>query len=141
MFVGTVKVKLSKPVKWEDREISVVELDFGKVTAAIINQAERDALGEGNFAVLRHLSSDYCGRLAASISGLPFRAIEKLPFYDFEKIWQTVAAFVNHRNPQNFYNQFIAADAESDENSGFTEPAETPGTDTAETPKEKLAAK
>jgi hypothetical protein len=144
MFVGTVKVKLSKSFKWEGREVSIVELDFGKVTAAIINQAERDALGDGNVAILRHLSSDYCGRLAASISGLPFRAIEKLPFYDFEKIWQTVAAFVNHRNPQKFYDQFTADDDVEDEGEdepGFTEPAEEPEKGTAEKLKEKPAAK
>ena len=131
MFVGTVKVKLSNPIKWEGREISVVELDFGKVNAAIINQAERDALGDGNVAILRHLSSDYCSRLAASISGLAFRVIEKLPFYDFEKIWQTVAAFVNHRNPQKFYDQFTSDEGDGEDEEGFTKPVEKP----AEQPK------
>ena len=138
MFVGTVKVKLSKPFKWEDREISVVDLDFSKVSASVINQVERDVIGDGNVAILRHLSSDYCSRLAASISGLPFRVIEKMIFYDFEKIWQTVAAFVNHRNPQKFYDQFTADDDEGDDEPGFTEPAEKPEA-TAEKPKEKPA--
>ena len=36
MFTGTVKVKLSAPQKWEDREISVIDLDFAKVKGATI---------------------------------------------------------------------------------------------------------
>jgi hypothetical protein len=123
MFVGTVKVKLSKETKWEGRDISIVELDFGKVNGAMINRCERETFGGGNISGLnRPTSSEYCARLAAEISGIPFRAIEKLPFYDYEKIWQTVSAFVRHNNPQEFYNQFV----EGDDDAGFTEPAQKP---------------
>jgi hypothetical protein len=124
MFVGTVKVKLSKETKWEGKDISIVELDFGKVNGSMINRCERETFGGGNISGLnRPTSSEYCARLAAEISGIPFRAIEKLPFYDYEKIWQTVSAFVRHNNPQEFYDQFT----EGDDDAGFTEPAEKPG--------------
>jgi hypothetical protein len=130
MFIGIVKVKLSKTVKWEDREISVVELDFGKVNGAIVNQCERDTFQGGNISGLnRPTSSEYCARFAAAISGVPFRTIEKLPFYDYEKIWQTASAFIRHDNPQEFYDQFT----EGDEDQGFTEPAEKPETKPAAT--------
>ena len=126
MFVGTVKVKLKETVKWEGREISTVELDFGKVNGSIINQVERETFQGGNISGLnRPTSSEYCARLAAAISGVPFRLIEKLPFYDYEKIWQTVSVFIRHDDPQKFYNDFTAGDDEGAE-PGFTEPAAKP---------------
>ena len=120
MFVGTVKVKLSKARKWEDKEFSTIELDFSKVDGAMINRVERETFAGGNVSGLnRPTSSEYCARLAAELSGMPFRAIEKLPFYDYEKIWQTVSAYIRHNNPQDFYNEFT----EGDDDAGFTEPA------------------
>ena len=128
MFTGIVKVQLTEPATWEGREITVIELDFGKVTGAIINQCERDTFQGGNISGLnRPTSSEYCARLASAISGVPFRAIEKMPFYDYEKIWQPVSAYIRHQNPQEFYDQFT----EDDEEPGFTVPAEKPGTKAA----------
>ena len=137
MFTGIVRIKLSSPVKWEDREISVVELDFGKVTSGIINQIEKDVVAGGNIVVLRHMSSDYCGRLAAAISGLPFRVIEKLPYHDSEPIWQTVSQYVNHKNPQKFYDQFLESSNEEEDEKGFTEPVKKPAETAEEKPEEK----
>jgi hypothetical protein len=139
MFVGTVKVKLSNPIKWEDREISVVELDFGKVNGAMIKECERETFGSGNMSgMVRPFSSEYCSCLASAISGIPQRTIEKMKFDDFEKVWQTVAAYVSYRNPQEFYNQFT----EGDEDTDFTEPAETPDKEPKkEAEKEKTTTK
>jgi len=124
MFIGTVKVKLSAPAKWEGKEFSTLELDFGKVNGAMINTCERETFQGGNISGLnRPTSSEYCARLAAAISGVPFRLIEKMPFYDYEVIWQTVSQFIRHENPQEFYNQFTEGD---EVNKGFTEPAATP---------------
>jgi hypothetical protein len=130
MFIGTVKVKLSVPLKWEDREISTVDLDFSKVKGATINQCERETFQQGNFSgIVRSQSAEYCARMAALISGVPFRALEKLPADDYDAVWQTVGAYVGKRNPQEFYNQFTAEDDEEDEKTeeGFTGPAEEPG--------------
>jgi len=124
MFTGIVKVKLSKAATWEGKDISVIELDFGKVNGAMINRCERETFGGGNISSInRPTSSEYCARLAAEVSGVPFRAIEKLPFYDYETVWQTVSAFVMHKDPQAFYKQFT-----EDDDSGFTEPAVKPET-------------
>ena len=138
MFVGTVTVKLSKEMKWESTAISTIELDFGKVNGAMINRCERETFGGGNISGFnRPTSSEYCARLGGEISGIPFRAIEKMPFYDYEKIWQTVSAFIMHKDPQKFYDQFT----EGDDDAGFTEPAEKPDGE-AEKPKaEKSATK
>jgi hypothetical protein len=129
MFTGTVKVKLSNTVKWENREIAVVELDFGKVNGAIINQCERDVFQQGNFSgIMPAHSAEYCSRLGAAISGLPIRFIEKLSFYDYEKIRHTGSAYVRHQNPQELYDQLCEGDE-----LGFIKPAELPETTIVET--------
>jgi hypothetical protein len=133
MFIGTVKVKLSAPLKWEDRNITEINLDFSKVKGATINQCERETFQQGNFSgIIRGQSAEYCARMAALISGVPFRALEKLPADDYDAVWQTVGAYVSKRNPQEFYNQFTAEDEGEDEekaedDEGFTDPAGKPG--------------
>jgi hypothetical protein len=131
MFIGTVKVKLSAPLKWEDREIAEITLDFSKVKGATINQCERETFQQGNFSgIIRSQSAEYCARMAGIISGVPFRALEKLPADDYDAVWQTVGAYVSKRNPQEFYNQFTADDEEeekAEDDEGFTDPAGKPG--------------
>jgi hypothetical protein len=131
MFIGTVKVKLSTPVKWEDREIAEINLDFSKVKGATINQCERETFQQGNFSgIIRSQSAEYCARMAALISGVPFRLLEKLLADDYDAVWQTVGAYVGKRNPQEFYNQFMVddeAEEKAGDGEGFTAPAGTPG--------------
>jgi hypothetical protein len=131
MFIGTVKVKLSAPLKWEDRDIAEINLDFSKIKGATINQCERETFQQGNFSgIIRSQSAEYCARMAALISGVPFRALEKLPADDYDAVWQTVGAYVSKRNPQEFYNQFTVEDEEEEkagDGEGFTEPAGKPG--------------
>jgi hypothetical protein len=125
MFTGTVKVKLSAPIKWEDREIAEINLDFSQVKGSTIIQCERETFQQGNFSgIIRSQSAEYCARMAASISGVPFRVLEKLPADDYDAVWQTVGAYVSKRNPQEFYDQFTADDEEDE--SGFTEPVAKP---------------
>jgi hypothetical protein len=131
MFIGTVKVKLSAPLKWEDKDISEINLDFSKVKGATINQCERETFQQGNFSgIIRSQSAEYCARMAAIISGVPFRSLEKLPADDYDAVWQTVGAYVSKRNPQEFYDQFTADEEEEEEKAdgkeGFTDPAGKP---------------
>jgi len=129
------------PLKWEGREISVIDLDFSKVKGSIINQCERETIMQGNLTgIVRSQSAEYCGRMAALISGVPFRALEKLLADDYDAVWQTVGAFVGKRiNPQEFYDQFTSDNEEEDEKqgedkkagdaeAGFIPPAEKPVT-------------
>jgi hypothetical protein len=128
MFIGIVKVKLSAPLKWEDKEISEINLDFSKVKGVTINQCERETFQQGNFSgIIRSQSAEYCARMAALISGVSFRTLEKLPADDYDAVWQTVGAYVGKRNPQEFYTQFTAEDEEEEkakDEEGFTDPAE-----------------
>ncbi|MDR1159585.1 MAG: hypothetical protein LBK69_03065 [Syntrophomonadaceae bacterium] len=130
MFIGTVKVKLSEPLKWEDKNITEIDLDFSKVKGTTIIQCERETFQQGNFSgIIRSQSSEYCARMAGLISGVPFRSLEKLSADDYDAVWQTVGAYVGKRNPQEFYDQFTANDDEeekAEDEEGFTGPAEQP---------------
>ena len=116
MFTKAVSVKLSNPLKWEDKEISVIELDFGKINGAMLNKCEREASGNLT-AAMRPISTDYTSRLASMISGVPFRAIEKLFFEDFELICMVVQKYLLKEDPQEYYDGYVI------DKVGFTQPA------------------
>jgi hypothetical protein len=68
--------------------------------------------------------------MAALITGVPYRALEKLNADAVDAVWQTVGAYIGKRNPLEFYNQFTAEDDEGEEKieGGFTGPAAMPET-------------
>jgi hypothetical protein len=112
MFTATVNVKLTVPLKWESQEITSVNLDFGKINGKMLNQCEREASGNIT-AAMRPLSTEYTSRLASMISGIPFKAIEKFSYEDFELICAVVQRFLTKEDPQEYYNETM----------GFTIPA------------------
>ena len=122
IFTGTVRVALNQQVKWEDNpNMSEVLLNFGKMNGKIATDAERAVNTTGNFAFVPQLNADYCIRVASSISGLPLRVFDKMPYADFDVIRQTVAAFIGGRDPQKFYDQLIKEEDDEDEDEGDDE--------------------
>jgi len=119
MFTKTVSVKLSVPLKWEDRDISVLDLDFGKVNGGMLKKCERDTSGNLT-AVMRPLSLEYTSMLASMISDVPLKAIEKFNFEDYELVCTVVQKYLTKEDPQEYY------DSQLKENMGFTKPAEVP---------------
>ena len=145
-FIGTVNVELLMPVTWENKEIKTVALDFSKLNGKMINWCEAKTWASGNVSkAAPSTSSEYCTRLASCISDLPYkddwdaryRIFEKMGFHDCDAIFQTVSSFFLQRNPQKFYDQFVKAnydeeedaytdDDEKGDSEGFTEPVEQP---------------
>jgi len=133
IFSGTVTVKLEQSFAWEDNpSVSEIALNFGKMNGKIATEAERAVNVTGNFSFVPALNADYCKHVAAAISGMPVRVFDKMPYADFDVIRQTVGAFIGGRNPQRFYDQFMAGDDEDEddygapaakENEDFTNPA------------------
>lgn len=123
IYEGTVVIPLQKPLRWENDTINEVALDFSKVTGKVVINAERAVFQGGSLTIVRSMSADYCAHIAAAISGLHYRALEKLHGADFDAVWQTVAAFVANRNPQEFYDQY-SDDSEEDLNEESEEESE-----------------
>jgi hypothetical protein len=138
MFTGIVTVKLSLPLKMESKEINEIVLDFGKVNGVIIKECEKQTFMSGNLSgIMRNLSSDYCSRMASLISGVPNRTIEKLSGYDFEKVWQTVGAYVGGNDPKEFYDQFTEDEDDGEKKEvDFSEPPQVAGKPKAESAEE-----
>ena len=139
IFAGTVNVDLIVPLKWEDREIKTVELDFSKVNGKLINDCQRETFDnfQGNSSVVLVPSQvpEYCARMAAAISGLSFRALEKMNFLDYENVTGVVSIFLKKKNPKKFWEEYVKSMAESDddeEDAGelFTKPDLEPGKNT-----------
>jgi formate dehydrogenase maturation protein FdhE len=119
MFKKTVSVKLSAPLEWEDRKILTIELDFGKISGALLNKCERESSGNLT-AAIRQISTEYTSRMASMISNVPFRAIEKMSCDDFELICAIVQKYLLKEDPQEYYDDYIKGEM------GFTEPAALP---------------
>jgi hypothetical protein len=135
-------VELASPVEYEGKRITTIALDFSKVSGEMVNWCENKTFGTGNMTkILPQFSSEYCSRLASCISDLPYpknwdaryRIVEKLNYTDFDTVWQTMSAYIQKRNPQKFYDQFVEPDYDEaadsygvgDEDAeGFTEPQE-----------------
>jgi hypothetical protein len=114
MYTGIVNIKLSSPFKWEGGSFETIDLDFGKVTGETIVNARRRVFTAGSLTFIPSLDPDYCAQIAAAISGIPYRALMKLPAEDFDAVWQTVGAFTGRNDPQEFYNAFIGAGEDGD---------------------------
>ncbi|MDR1705810.1 MAG: phage tail assembly protein [Clostridiales bacterium] len=115
IFEGIVIITLKKPFKYDGQDISEVCLDFGKTTAKMMIAAERETFNNGNIStIIRNMSSEYCAHIAASISGVKYDALMKLRSADFDAVWQTVSAYFNNRDPQEFYNQYTRKGEDDD---------------------------
>ena len=106
MCTGTVEIKLENPIQWEDRTIEVINLDFSKVNVKAIKEAEQKCKRNYSTGIDRAGSSEYCAALAAIISGVPDKALDKLSYDDFDYIWQSVGAYILKLDPQKFYDQY-----------------------------------
>jgi len=116
MFTKTVSVELSAPFEWEGRTISAIAFDFGKINGAMLNKCERETSGNLT-AAMRPLSTEYTSRLASMISTVPFRAIEKMPYEDFELVCSIIQRYLTKEDPQEFYDNYVK------EKVGFIQPA------------------
>ena len=130
VFTGTVSVKLLVPIKWEDKEIKTVDLDFSKMCGKITEDCHKETFNNASASVILPASCpEYCRRIASAISGLEYRIFEKMNSYDYDLIWNTVGAFINKRNPQKFYDEAVKLMEEADgeeEPEVFTKPAKKP---------------
>ena len=136
VFTGTVCVKLFVPIKWEDKEITEVALDFSKVNHKLEAECQKDAAGNQNgTSIVPHHSLEFCGRMAAAISGLNYRTIEKMNTYDADVLILVIRAYMDKKNPQKAYEKFLESleDDEDEEDEkkkedeegvseGFTDP-------------------
>jgi len=104
-FKNRVVVKLDEKLVWEDKTYHEVELDFAKVTGQTIIRAEQATASMS--VAMKPVSAQYCTHLASAISGVRYEALNQLHAGDFDKVWQTVGAFVGGSNPQEFYDQFV----------------------------------
>jgi len=118
VFIGTVRIKLFVPFKWEDKEITEIALDFSKVNHKLESECQKEAFNKSNNLTASFLpqnSFEFCGRMAAAISGVSYRAIEKMNAYDADILTQVIRAYMNKYNPQKFYEEALKTMEENEE--------------------------
>lgn len=89
------KYVLSAPFKFEDQEITELNLDLESLTGRDISIVKREWAGLGNFSPMPSTDVDFCAMLAAKASKQPFEIIESLPAKEYTKLAQEVSNFLN----------------------------------------------
>ena len=125
-FTGVVEVALLDPVKWEDRKISVVRLDFAKVTGKTLTDIDLALKNTGLDPDPYNLVTyQYIFQFAAAISGIPARAFMKMSGDDADAIWKVILGYRGGQSPQEVYDELCEdTDDNSDQDEeGFQSPA------------------
>lgn len=87
-------IKLSKPHTYEDKELTEVDLDFGKATTNVLIRADRRLEQLKMVPPVKQLDTTYCLLVASFITGIPFKVLETLPLSDGNQITTRVSGFL-----------------------------------------------
>jgi hypothetical protein len=93
--LGRKVIKLTKPEKYEDAEVSELVLNFNSLTGKDSEeaQAERDALAGGPSMFIDG-DKVYLGIMAAKAAGVPYGLIQNLPVKTHRQVTQAVQGFL-----------------------------------------------
>lgn len=91
---GRQVIKLSSVVKWEDKELSELALDFDSLTGDDLASAEAEMQADGIVPVFVDTSKRYMMYVAARAAGVPVEFIRKLRAGDAMKVTLAVQGFL-----------------------------------------------
>jgi hypothetical protein len=97
---------LSKQFKYEDVDITEIELDFDSLTGSTLRRADkeykrREKPGPEEFAY-RVADEEYCFILAAIMTGIKLEILHELPVKDYRRLFLAVTYFLaNLEEPEN----------------------------------------
>lgn len=91
---GRQVIKLSAPVKYEDRELSEIVLDLDSLTGDDLASAEAEMQLAGVVPVMVDTSKRYMMHVAAKAAGVPVELIGRLKAPDATKVTLAVQGFL-----------------------------------------------
>jgi len=89
-----MKIPLSKPFKYEDYELTEIDLDLTNAPANVLRRADADMARRKHIVPVKQLDSLYCGLVASYVSKIPYDVLESLPLPDFNLITNAVSSFL-----------------------------------------------
>jgi hypothetical protein len=87
-------IPLSKPFKFEDRELKEIDLDLDNASGSTLRRADMAMQRMKHIAPFKQNDSVYCGIIAAIVTKIPFEVLEELPLADYNNIVMVVANFL-----------------------------------------------
>lgn len=91
------KIKLTKPIQINGKEVSQLELDFSKVTGRDLSQAESTVRSAGEMTPMLTFSGKYQAAVAAKILGIKYDDVLDMPGTDYVKITTAVLNFLTEQ--------------------------------------------
>ena len=91
---GREVIKLRKPVKWEDKELSEIVLDLDGLTGDDLAAAETEMAASGIVPVFVDVSKRYHMHVAAKAAGVSVELLGKLKAPDATKVCMAVQNFL-----------------------------------------------
>jgi hypothetical protein len=90
------KVTLRDPIDYEDKHITQIVLDFGKLRGKTLREAESRYHTNGGVPIPAKgaVSLDYCIYCAVPISGIPYGAFDELDARDYTEVAMLVQSFL-----------------------------------------------
>lgn len=88
------RIKLSKPLKYQDKEFAELDLNLDALTGADMVRVETELTGQGKVVMMSEYSKLYLSRLAARAAKLPAEALDTLPAPDFARVTTAVQNFL-----------------------------------------------
>lgn len=79
-------VKLTKPITFEDKEYTELNLNFDELTGDDLENAFAEFTASGNQAFVVELSKPYLAMVAAKAANVPALVIRKLSAKDYTKV-------------------------------------------------------
>lgn len=93
-IAGAVVIKLSKPFKFEDYDLTEIKLDLDGLTGESFEEVEKEYGAAGMLSPVKENDKAYCMMIAAQACGIPYAVIKKLPGKDVVKIARAVTGFL-----------------------------------------------
>ena len=87
-------IKLDKPFKYEDLEVSEIDLDFDKASTRVLEQADREMARRKLIPTVKQLDTTYCLVVASYLTGIPYAALADLPLKIGNEVATTVSGFL-----------------------------------------------
>lgn len=86
--------KFSKPYKFEEKEYESIEFDLEGLTGSDISEVKKAFVGNGGFAPLPAMDSDFCALILARVIKQPLEFFTQMPAKDYLQLTQQVSNFL-----------------------------------------------
>jgi hypothetical protein len=89
-----MKMQLSKRFKYEDYDLTEIDLDLINAPANILRRADAEIQRRKHVPSVKQTDTLYCGLVASYVTGLPYEVLEALPLPDFNELTARVSGFL-----------------------------------------------